>query len=61
MNIEIFAFFANPQDMEVEEERGNFLKIISEDTHPDFCSEFCQICADLEGWIFNCECPVVSL
>lgn len=26
--------------------RGELIKIISEDTHPDFCSEFCQICAD---------------
>ncbi|KAF4115172.1 hypothetical protein G5714_002661 [Onychostoma macrolepis] len=27
--------------------RGELIKIISEDTHPDFCSEFCQICAEL--------------
>ncbi|KAL1277203.1 hypothetical protein QQF64_023876 [Cirrhinus molitorella] len=27
--------------------RGELIKIISEDTHPGFCSEFCQICADL--------------
>ncbi|XP_067289386.1 uncharacterized protein [Pseudorasbora parva] len=26
---------------------GELFKIISEDAHPDFCSEFCQICADL--------------
>ncbi|KAL1254899.1 hypothetical protein QQF64_012960 [Cirrhinus molitorella] len=25
--------------------RGELVKFISEDTHPDFCSEFCQICA----------------
>ncbi|KAL1279048.1 hypothetical protein QQF64_025721 [Cirrhinus molitorella] len=35
------------QDMWVEEEEGKLIKIISEDTHPGFCSEFCQICADL--------------
>ncbi|KAK9961804.1 hypothetical protein ABG768_007204 [Culter alburnus] len=27
--------------------RGELVGIFSEDTHPDFCSEFCQICADL--------------
>ncbi|KAL1261242.1 hypothetical protein QQF64_006507 [Cirrhinus molitorella] len=27
--------------------RGELIKIISEDSHPGFCSEFCQICADL--------------
>lgn len=35
--------------------RGELFKIISEDTHPGFCSEFCEICADqcerMDGWM----------